>query len=133
MLHVEGLACIFPQRDLKSYFKGGGEIGEKEINEKIYIYLRKEKQKRRECVSTRDRPYCAHFYATFTESVLLSCPSGHQCPPVPYVGVSSSGHLLAVGQKRETHLLLLPHTHFFLVNPEKGSCGVRGKGWPVTV
>lgn len=33
-LHVEGLARIFPQRNLKSYFKGGGEIGEKEINEK---------------------------------------------------------------------------------------------------
>ena len=38
LLHVEGLARICPQRGLKSYFIGGGEIGEKEINEKnIYI------------------------------------------------------------------------------------------------
>ena len=34
LLHVEGLARIFPQRGLKSYFIRGGEIGEKETNEK---------------------------------------------------------------------------------------------------
>ena len=72
-LHVEGLARIFPQRDLKSYFKGGGEIGEKEINEKKKN-PRKEKQKRRECVWTRHRPYRGHFYATFTLS-LCFCPA----------------------------------------------------------
>ena len=61
LLHVEGLARIFPQRDLKSYFKGGGEIGEKEINEK-----KKNIQERR---SKNDGsvsgPGIAHIVGTF--------------------------------------------------------------------
>lgn len=59
MLHVEGLARIFPQRDVKSYFKGGGEIGEKEINEKIYISEKRETEMMGVCLDQASPISCA--------------------------------------------------------------------------
>ena len=57
---------------------------------KIYISEKGEAETKGVCLDQASPMSCTLLCHIYPESVDLSCPYGHQGPPVPCVGVSSS-------------------------------------------